>query len=206
MEKESIVLVGGGGHCKSCIDIIELGDRFKIVGILEKTDMINMEILGYPVIGDDSLIESLAQEGYNFLISVGQIRSSAIREKLYHRIKQAGGRLPVIVSPRAYVSKHSSIGEGTIIMHNALINSCVKIGNCCILNTGSLVEHDTTVGDFCHISTVSVLNGSVTMGSHCFTGSNTVVNNNISVCDSVIIPSGIRVDKNITKPGIFTKK
>lgn len=206
MEKESIVLVGGGGHCKSCIDIIELDDRFIIAGILEKTDNVNAEILGYPVLGDDNLIESLANQGYNFLITVGQIRSTAIREKLYLRIKNAGGKLPVIVSPRAYVSKHAQIGEGTIVMHNVLINSCAKIGTCCILNTGSLVEHDATVGDFCHISTASVLNGSVIMGNRCFTGSNTVVNNNISVCDGVIIPSGIRVDKNIIKSGIFTKR
>jgi FlaA1/EpsC-like NDP-sugar epimerase len=124
MEKESIVLVGGGGHCKSCIDIIELDDRFQIAGILDKTDNINADILGYPVLGDDDLIESFANQGYSFLITVGQIRSTAIREKLYQRIKNTGGKLPVIVSPRAYVSKHAQIGEGSIIMHNVLINSC----------------------------------------------------------------------------------
>lgn len=34
-----------------------------------------------------------------------------------------GGKLPVIISPLAYVSKHAGIEEGTIVMHYALENA-----------------------------------------------------------------------------------
>jgi len=32
--KEQIILIGGGGHCKSCIDVIEQKGRFAIAGTI----------------------------------------------------------------------------------------------------------------------------------------------------------------------------
>jgi UDP-3-O-[3-hydroxymyristoyl] glucosamine N-acyltransferase len=45
-----------------------------------------------------------------------------------------------IVSPIAYISKHSTIGEGTVIHHHALINANVKIGKNCIINSKALFK------------------------------------------------------------------
>ena len=42
--------------------------------------------------------------------------------------------LPVIVSPNAYVSKRAQIGNGTIIYHDAIVNTNAKIGKNCIIN------------------------------------------------------------------------
>ena len=33
--KKNIILIGGGGHCKSCIDVIEAEDKFEIAGIVD---------------------------------------------------------------------------------------------------------------------------------------------------------------------------
>ena len=33
---KQIILIGGGGHCKSCIDVIENGNKYKIRGIIDK--------------------------------------------------------------------------------------------------------------------------------------------------------------------------
>jgi sugar O-acyltransferase (sialic acid O-acetyltransferase NeuD family) len=203
MEKRKIILVGGGGHCKSCIDVIEKENRFLIAGILDKPHLIGETILGYPVIGSDELIEKLAKEDYCFLITVGQIKSTVIREKIYSIIKKADGQLPVIISPHAIVSKYADIQEGTIIMHNSLVNASAKIGKCCILNSASLIEHECEIGDFCHIATDTTINGAVSIGDYCFIGSKTVVNNNLKISSSVIVPSGSRISDDIDKAGVF---
>ena len=39
MDKLEIILVGGG-HCKSCIDVIEAEGRFIIKGIIDLPDML----------------------------------------------------------------------------------------------------------------------------------------------------------------------
>ena len=32
---KNIVLIGGGGHCKSCIDVIEMEKKYKILGLVD---------------------------------------------------------------------------------------------------------------------------------------------------------------------------
>ena len=45
--KSSIILLGGGGHCKSCIDVLENDEKFKIKGIVEQSGEFIDSILGY---------------------------------------------------------------------------------------------------------------------------------------------------------------
>ena len=40
-----------------------------------------------------------------------------------------------------------SIGEGTTVMANAVINAGTKIGKHCIINSSAVVEHDNQKGD-----------------------------------------------------------
>ena len=170
--RKKILLVGGGGHCRSVIDVIELEDKYDIAGIIDKKELIGQDILGYKVIGCDDDLEDFFGIYEYAVVTVGQIKSNSLRVKLFDKLKGIGYELPVIISPLAYVSKHSAIGEGTIIMHQALINSNVTIGKNCIINSKALIEHDCLIGDSCHISTASVLNGGVVVEEGTFFGSN----------------------------------
>lgn len=172
MKKEKIVLLGGGGHCHSVIDVIELEKRFEIIGIIDKPELLGQKVLGYEIIGCDNDLENIYKTCKNALITIGQIKSYTIRKNLFEKLKKIGFNLPVIISPLAYVSKYTQIDEGTIIMHHALVNSNVTVGKNCIINTKSLIEHDSIIGDYCHIATASVLNGGVTMKEGTFFGSN----------------------------------
>ena len=176
-----ILLIGGGGHCKSCIDVIEQENRYKIAGIIDKKELVGQEILGYKVIGCDEDLPKLFKKYQNAIITVGQIKSNDLRMRLFNTLKDIGYKLPVIKSPLAYVSKYSSIGEGTIIMHQALINTNTKIGKNCIINTKALIEHDCIVEDNCHISTSAVINGGVIVKKNTFVGSNSTIKEYIKI-------------------------
>jgi sugar O-acyltransferase (sialic acid O-acetyltransferase NeuD family) len=201
--KEPIILIGGGGHCKSCIDVIEQDDKYRIKGILDIPNLVGRKILGYDIIGSDDDIPKLIKTTKNYLITLGQIESTAKRMRLFKMVKNLGGRLPCIVSPFAYKARSSQIGEGSIVMHNALINADAIIGLNCIINSNALIEHEAVVGDFCHISTGAIVNGNTRVGNRCFIGSNTVLFNNINICDEAIISAGLRVKIDITSPGIY---
>ena len=54
LQNEKIILIGGGGHCKSVIDVIEQEGKFQIAGIIDKQGNIS-KVLGYPIIGNDDL-------------------------------------------------------------------------------------------------------------------------------------------------------
>ncbi|WP_417448328.1 NeuD/PglB/VioB family sugar acetyltransferase [Idiomarina abyssalis] len=169
---ESIILVGGGGHCRSVIDVIEQQGRYQIAGIVDLKENIGKQVLGYPIIASDSQLWELFYSCKNAVITVGHIRTNSLRLKLYESLKEIGYNFPVIISPLAYVSRHAQIDEGTVIMHHALINANAIVGKNCIINSKALIEHDALVGDHCHVSTASVLNGGVVVENNTFVGSN----------------------------------
>ena len=195
-----IVLIGGGGHCKSCIDVIESAG-VQIAGFIDKDP--NSRIEGYKFLGDDLVIESLIRVKNQFIITIGFIKNPTPRISLYNSIKEMGGQYATIVSKHAIVSKHSFIGEGSIVMHQALVNIESRIGNNCIINNKSLVEHNSIVGDHSHISTGAIINGDCVIGNSVFVGSNSVLSQGIHVTDNVIIGAGSVVVKNITEPGVY---
>jgi sugar O-acyltransferase (sialic acid O-acetyltransferase NeuD family) len=200
---EPIILVGGGGHCISCIDVIRSTNKFEIVGILDISEKVGTIVSGISTIGSDADIPELAANGMSFLITLGQIKSSQSRVAIYKTIKDSGGKLPVVISPRAYVSQSATIDEGTIVMHNSLINANAIIGSNCIINTGALIEHEAIIGSFCHISTHAVVNGQVKVGNNSFLGSNSVIANNVSLPDGIIVAAGACILKTPYESGIY---
>ena len=187
---EKILLIGGGGHCRSVIDVIEQEGRFEIAGIIDKPERLGSKILDYEVIGSDDELEKLSKKYQYALITVGQITSPNLRIKLFELAKEAGFILPTIISPRAYVSKHAAIDEGTVIMHDALLNANVTIGKNCIINTKALIEHDSVIEDNCHISTGAIINGGVTVKHNSFIGSGATTRESIIIKENSFIKAG----------------
>ncbi|MDQ7060734.1 MAG: NeuD/PglB/VioB family sugar acetyltransferase [Sulfurimonas sp.] len=185
-----ILLIGGGGHCKSVIDVIESEGKYTIAGIIDKKELLGQKVLGYEVIGCDDDLERLHKTYTYAVVTVGQIKSNSLRVKLFNILKDIGYKMPVVKSPLSYVSKHSFIDEGTIIMHQALVNADAKIGKNCIINTKALVEHDSTVEDNCHISTGSIINGGTVVRKNTFFGSNSMAKEYIEIKANSVIGGG----------------
>lgn len=171
--REEILLIGGGGHCKSCIDVIELEGTYEIAGVIDKKELIGQKVLAYEIIASDHDLSGLT-DIRNVLITVGQIKSPQTRIRLFELAKKLEFSFPTIISPRAYVSKYAQVGEGTIIMHDALVNAGARVGANCIINSKALIEHDAVVEEHCHISTAAVINGGVRVRTGTFWGSGTV--------------------------------
>ena len=187
---DKILLIGAGGHARSCIDVIESTGHFKIGGLIEKDKDLNYKNLGFPTLGTDDDLEILRQKYSYALVTVGQVKSPRIRIKLFNLLKKLNFVLPVITSSRAYVSKSAKVGKGTIIMHGAIINTNATIGENCIINNQALIEHDAVIGDHCHISTSSVINGEVSVGDESFIGSGSVTKHCISIGNNCVVGAG----------------
>jgi len=179
--KHKILLIGGGGHCRSVIDAIELENKFTIAGIIDKKELIGSKVLDYEIIGCDDDLEELHKTYKYAFVTVGHIKSNSLRVKLFNKLKSIGYILPVIISPLAYVSKYAFIDEATIIHHQALLNTNAKIGKNCIINSKALIEHDTIVEDNCHISTSTIINGGVIVKENSFVGSGAIVKEYIKI-------------------------
>lgn len=187
--KPKLILVGGGGHCISCIDVIEQEGKFEIAGIVD-VNKIGLQVLGYPILGGDDDLPALRKNYKHAFVTIGQIKTSRTRMKLFERLIFLGFNLPIIISPRAYVSRHAVIYDGSIVMHDVLINAQAEIGKNCIINTKALIEHNSKIGSHCHISTGAMINGGVTVGHGTFIGSHAVVRESAKINENFFVRSG----------------
>ena len=203
MTKPGLILIGAGGHACSCIDVIERQNYFQIAGLVGLPEQRDEQHFGYDVIGLDSDLPALAKIHRYALIAVGQIKNTEHRIFFYERAKQLGFQFPIVISPTAYVSPHATIGEGTIVMHGAIVNAGASVGKNCIINSKALLEHDANVADHCHISTGAILNGNVSVGSGCFIGSGSVIKQGLTIGRSSLVGMGSKVRENLNHNSLF---
>lgn len=189
----NLVLFGGGGHCLSCIDVINSTKVFKIKKIfdLKAKKIKNLEV------SNEIDISQILKITKNAHISFAFIKNVSHREKLFKKLKKNGFLFPVIKSPNSYISKNSKIEEGTILMHHTMVNYGSYIGKNCIINTKSLIEHGVKIEDNCHISTGVIINGDSIIKKKTFIGSGTVINHRIIIGENCIIGSNLNIKKNI---------
>lgn len=201
---KNLVLFGSGGHALSCLDVIDSTKKFKIKGLISENKN-SKNLLGIPIIGNNSNFHLLKKK-YNYaFIGVGMIKNNKTRLKIYSSAKNYGFIFPSIISKYSYVSKSTSIGEGTIIMHNCVVNADSIIGKNCIINTSSIIEHNTKIGDNSHVAPGATVLGHVKIGSNTFIGSGAVLKNGITIGSNCVIQAGSFIKKDL-KSGTTIKK
>lgn len=193
MTPNSILLLGAGGHARACIDVLELAGQFCIGGLLGLPAEVGGKVLGYPVLGTEADLMRLLREHGGALIAVGQIKTPEPRIRLFELTRSLDCALPVVVSPRAHVSRHASVAAGTIVMHGAVVNAGAVVGRNCILNSLCLIEHDAVIEDHCHVATSAVVNSGVRVGAGTFIGSNSCVRQGLRIGERCVIGMGQQV-------------
>ena len=168
-------------------------NKYTIAGIIDKEELFDSQVLNHKVIGCDDDLEILFKTYKYAIVTVGQIKSNATRVKLFNKLKKIGYKLPIIISPLAYVSKFASIDEGAVIMHNAIVNVNAKIGKNCIINTKALIEHDAIIEKHSHISTGATINGGTIIKENTFFGSHAMVKEYTEIKANSIIWGGTNI-------------
>lgn len=197
------ILVGGGGHCHSCINsIVKSGNN--VIGIVDGN--IYDDVLGFPVLGCDADTPQLMIDYPNasFIVTVGMVKdSSVLRRKLFQNLVINNVVNNSVIARSANVSPYAMIGLGSVVLENVTINTNAVISENVIVNTGAIIEHDVYVGSHCHISTGAILNGGVKVGNNCMIGSGAIVLQGIQIADNTTIAAGSVVTKNITESGVW---
>lgn len=186
---KKIILIGAGGHSKSCIEVMNQTKKYEIQYILDKKS--EGIFLGYKkIIYNKKFLAKLQKKIKYAFICFGQIKNKIVREKTFEDLRNIGFQFPSIKSKSAYISKASQISDGTIVMNGCVINTDVKIGYNNIINTGSIIEHDVSIGNHNHIAPGAIINGGVEIGNNCFIGSGSIIKQGIKIKSNSFIQAG----------------
>ena len=197
-----MLIIGAGGHSKTCLEVLNSTKKFQILGFLDKKIKKSKFYEKFKIFQETEISKILKLTRYAH-VGLGQIKSPKLRTKLFQKFKTLGFKFPALIHSSAHVSKYSSIKEGALIGINVIINANSKIGINTIINNKSLIEHDTTIGDHCHISTSVIINGNCSVGNNTFVGSGAIIFNNIKIGKNCIIGSGEIVKKNLKDGSIL---
>ncbi len=198
MKNNRILLIGGGGHCKSVLDTLMTSSHFTDIAIIDIEENLGKEILSKKIVGTDNDLQKLFEEGYKTaFITIGSIGDTRLRRKLFELISEIGYIIPHIIDSTAIVSDYVKISKGVFVGKNAVINADVVLGEGAIINTGTIIEHDCQIGKFAHISPGAVLCGDVVIEESVHIGASAVVKQQVKISRDTIIGMGSVVLEDI---------
>ena len=194
----SLILLGGGGHCISVLDTVQRMGSYDEIVILDQPSQIGKTVLNYEIAGSDDTLPQLVSQGYrDVFITVGGVKDSVVRRKLGEKVRQAGLNLVNIIDPSAIISAHTKLGKGVFIGKQVVINAGSHISDMAIINTGSIIEHENTIGEYTHVAVGAVLCGGVTVGCDCLIGANATVLQGVHIGSHSIVGAGSLIVKDI---------
>jgi len=197
---QKVVILGGGGHAKMCIDIMKQMKTYEIIGIIDRNIKIGTKVMGIPVIAKDSDIDfkRLYNDGIRLIvIGIGAVKDHSMRDKVYKRLKKFGFYLPNIIHHKASIEASVIMGEGNQIMANAILGSDVIIQNNCIINSGAIVSHDSVLKNNVHIAPGAILAGGVFVGENSLIGMGSTIYLYVKIGKHVIIYNSCSITKNV---------
>lgn len=200
---QPLVVIGAGGHAHSVIDVIESGREFYVAGLVDSRLQAGVEVMGYPVTGDESalprLLESLKCN--HVFVAVGDnFQREVVALRLSERLP--GVQFPTLIHPAATVSRHATISNGCVVMAGTVINAGVDLAQCCIVNTGAVLDHDCELGMFSSVAPGVHLGGSVLIGDRSSIGIGAAVSHAISIGCDTVVGAGSVVVRNLADTAV----
>ena len=169
-------LYGASGHAKVIIDIIKAQGGV-VEGLVDDNPNLK-ELNGTPVLHDATGLSP-------FIISIGNCK---IRKMIAERLDCA---FTTIISSTAI------IGEGTVVMQGAIVQTEVKIGKHCIINTKASIDHECVIGDYVHIAPGCTISGDVCVGEGTWVGVGSTVIQGVRIGKNCFIGAGSVIVKDI---------
>lgn len=191
--KKRLLILGASGHARVVAETALLSG---ITNDLAFIDDANKSVDKWPLIGnlEFALEASTKKEFQNAFVAIG---NSKVRAKWLHKLMETGYNLPPIIHPHSWISPSSTIGNGTAVLANAIIQANVVIGKGCILNTSSSVDHDCVIGNYVHISPGAHLAGNVTIGNESQIGIGASIIQNTRIGIGVTVGAGAAVIREL---------
>ncbi len=128
-----LIILGAGGFSRTVADLAAQ------LGTYDKIAFLDDLKTGPDILGKCSEFIQYLEKDTEFYPAFG---NNTNRLQWIERILSAGGTVPTLIHPRAYVSPTAVLGIGTVVLAMAVVNTGVIAEKGCILNIGALVDHD----------------------------------------------------------------
>lgn len=201
VDSREIIIIGCNGNCADIAEAVEAlaakGEPVKVAGFLDDAEAVRGgTIAGYPVLG--RIADAAQFAGAHFVNGIGSPKSYRFKADIIARTGIPDERWATVIHPTAVVSRHATVGGGTVLLANVSVGAGARIGRHCMVLQNSVVSHDSVVGDYSALATGVCVSGGCAIGDNCYIGGNVSIRDGITVAPGSLIGIGSVVVKNLT--------
>jgi sugar O-acyltransferase (sialic acid O-acetyltransferase NeuD family) len=146
--------------------------------------------IGQRILGNFTQVaKKFPYDAYDIAIAIGYKHLQA-RWNIFQRVRSLGYRFPHLIHPRAYVRDVEAIGEGTMVMANAVVDVRASIGPLVVIWPGVVVNHNSVIAANTFLSPNATVCGYVSVGESCFVGAGATIVDHTDVPPNSFIKAG----------------
>ncbi len=192
-----LVVIGGGAHARVVIEAALSDPRgWRIVGFVDPEECAETcERFGVRRLGDDDVLCMLPPA--SAILGFGAIPHAAPRMAAPSRLDSVVSEWARVIHGSATLSPTASIGEGTVVMADAVIQTGARIGAHVIVNSRAVIEHDVIVGDHVQVGPGAVIGGGATIGRGAYIGLGASLRDHVRIGEGAVIGMGSTVVKDV---------
>lgn len=205
MNPREIIIIGCNGNCVDIAEAVEAlaakGEAVTVKGFLDDAQAVQgTTVAGYAVLG--RIADASKFVGASFVNGIGSPKSYRFKADIIARAGIPDDRWATIIHPTAVVSRHASVGNGTVLLANVSIGAGARIGRHCMILQNSVVSHDSVVGDCSALATGVCVSGGCAIGENCYIGGNVSIRDGIKIAPGALVGIGSVVVKDVETAGV----
>lgn len=156
--ENKILIVGAGSYGKIVCDAVISQGKYHVSGFLDDSLPVGTVVMGdYKVLAGVESIDGLKRFAENFVVA---LEDNNDRLKAFEEIKKIL-KPATIVHSSAVVSSVVTLGEGSVVLANAVVNSSVGVNS--IVKPCVAIDHNCTIGDHVHLGIGTAVRSGVTV-------------------------------------------
>jgi len=150
--------------------------------------------MGVAVIADLTELDDLDQHVY--AIAIGD---NSVRERVYIDMATKHPNLffPALVHASATVCLFAHVGEGTVVMPQAVIGPCTRVDRFCLVNTRASIDHDSEMKAFSSLAPAAVTGGRVSIGKRTAISLGASIHHGVQIGDDCVVGANSYVNKHL---------
>jgi len=164
---KNLLILGAGGFGKTVADLAEQLGCYGSIRFLDDSP-------GENILGQCSRYADFLEEGTEVYPAFG---NNVFRKQWINRLQCEGIPVPTLIHPRAYVSPRATLGQGTVVLPMAVVNTGVRVGEGCIINIGALIDHDSVIENYVHLAPGTIVKAENRIPAETKIESGTVIEN-----------------------------